>query len=68
MLMLTRKEKTLVLLGLGVMAYLSTAWLTDFGMYGKVAGVGFLIAYAALAVPYLGRHARVEQPGDLHLR
>lgn len=65
----TRREKVLVVLGLGVVAYILAAWLADFGRFDFIVGIGLLIAYAALAVPYLRRHDDDEEhPGELHIR
>lgn len=64
----TRREKILVLLGLGVVAYILAAWSTDLGHYDVMIGFGLLIAYLALAVPYMRRNNHEEHPGDLHLR
>ena len=65
----TRREKVLVLLGLGVVAYILAAWIADLGHYDFIVGIGLLIAYAGLAVPYMRRHdADEEHPGELHIR
>lgn len=64
----TRREKVLVLLGLGVVAYLLTAWIADLGHYDFIVGIGLLIAYGALAVPYMRRHEEEGTPGELHIR
>lgn len=64
----TRREKVLVLLGLGVVAYILAAWVADLGRYDFIVGIGLLIAYAALAVPYMIRQEHEEHPGELHIR
>jgi hypothetical protein len=68
MVALSWRQKTLVLVGVCVLAYVFAAWLAGLSTYAQLIGLGLLVAYVAVGLPYMRRHEQTETPGDLHLR
>jgi hypothetical protein len=68
MVALSWRQKTLMLVGVCVLAYVLTAWLAGLSTYAQLVGLGLLVAYIAVGLPYVMRREQTEAPGDLHLR
>jgi 4-hydroxybenzoate polyprenyltransferase len=68
MVALSWRQKALVLVGVCVLAYVCAAWLAGLSASVQLVGLGLLVAYVAVALPYMRRREQTDAPGDLHLR